>query len=143
MEILKLLTKNRIAGNIGEKAAAKYLRRKGYRIIEKNFVGGGHEIDLIVKNKEFLAFVEVKSRNLTGIGKVESRPAASVTPQKQRKIISAARNYRPSQSLRLKKRFDIVEVYLDCSGRLPKPIEIKHLENTFDLNTAYGNNNQY
>ena len=63
MEILKIKTERRLLGNFGEKAARKLLKKEGYRIVKKNYVALGHEIDLIVKNKEYLVFVEVKTRS--------------------------------------------------------------------------------
>jgi len=49
-------------GQIGEKLAAKYLREKGYQIVDKNFRTRFGEIDLIVKKNNVLVFVEVKAR---------------------------------------------------------------------------------
>ena len=52
-------TEKRKRGDIGEKAAAKHLKKQRYRILERNYVCGHHEIDLIAENREFLVFVEV------------------------------------------------------------------------------------
>ncbi len=49
-------------GNLGEEAAAGYLRKQGFSIIEKNVVRKTGEIDLIAKKKDTLHFVEVKAR---------------------------------------------------------------------------------
>ena len=96
MRILDIFTPQRKIGNIGEREAAKFLRKNGYRILEKNYVALGAEIDIIAKNKEVTAFVEVKTRNVKYLGYKESRPGASVTPEKQRKIIKAASFYSSS-----------------------------------------------
>ena len=95
------------------------------------------EIDIIAKNKDTLAFIEVKTRSLSSIGKKEERPATSVTPEKQRKIIKAASRYVEKKHKNLKKRFDVIEVYVDSSKRRIKVTDIKHLENTFNIDTAY------
>ncbi len=137
MNILKILTKNRATGNLGEKAAAKYLRRHGYRILERNFVAENNEIDIIAKRKDVIAFVEVKARNVKHLGFREARPSSSVTPEKQRKILKAASRYVGYKHSELKKRFDVIEVYLESSDGNTRIKEIRHLENTFDLNTAY------
>ena len=89
MNILKILTEKRLKGNLGERAAAKYLKKKGYKILERNLVANGNEIDIVAfdKKRNTVVFTEVKARSIRGIGSFESRPAASVTPEKQRKII--------------------------------------------------------
>ena len=51
MKILEVLTRSRIIGNVGERAAAVYLKRKGYKIIERNYVAENNEIDIIAKNR--------------------------------------------------------------------------------------------
>ena len=137
MNILKVLTQKRIIGNLGERRAARFLRIHGYRILERNFVADGAEIDIIAKKKNVLAFIEVKTRSISGVGGIESRPAASVTAEKQRKIIKVASRYLGYGHSNLKKRFDIIEVYVDSSTEKTRVKEIKHLENTFDINTAY------
>ena len=138
MNILKVLTPKRVIGNRGERQAARFLRTHGYRILERNYVAEGHEIDIIAKKRDVLSFIEVKTRSLTSIGIKEARPASSVTPEKQRKIIKAASRYIKPKHNGLKKRFDIIEVYVDSSGKKTKVTEIRHLENTFNINTAYG-----
>ena len=87
MNILKILTEARKTGNFGERAAARYLKKNGYRIVRKNYTAADAEIDIIARKGQMLSFVEVKARNINNVGGIESRPAASVTPEKQRKII--------------------------------------------------------
>ena len=137
MEILSILTDKRRLGNLGEDAAARMLRRKGYRILERNYVSEGHEIDIIAESRDTLAFIEVKTRTLGKEDPREPRPASSVTPEKQRAIISAARGYLSLRRVMKKKRFDIIEVYVQEGGQRKTVKEIKHLENSFNLNTAY------
>jgi putative endonuclease len=104
-------------------------------------VADGAEIDLIVKKRNLIAFVEVKTRSISSLGKKEARPASSVNAEKQKKIIKAAGRYVGHRHKGVRKRFDIVEVYVDSSKRKTRVIEIKHLENTFNINTAYSKNN--
>ena len=138
MNILKVLTPKRKIGNLGEREAAKFLTKNGYRILEKNYTANGYEIDLISSRDNVTAFVEVKTRNIKSIGYKEARPASSVTPEKQRKIIKAATHYiahhRPNSRLRL----DVVEVYTEdgTNGR-PRIKEIKHIEGAFNKDTAF------
>ena len=59
MNILKVLTERRIAGNFGEGEAARLLKKKGYKILAKNYVGKDGEIDIIASDAEFIVFTEV------------------------------------------------------------------------------------
>ncbi len=140
MKILDLLTEKRITGNIGEDAVCKLLRKKHYKIIERNYVQSGHEIDIIAENKEFICFVEVKTRSRKAISALEGRPAAAVTPQKQRSIISAASVFAAINGGKKKFRFDVAEVYLDDSKKVD---EIVYLEGAFNCNTAYQTQHKY
>ncbi|MBO5316703.1 MAG: YraN family protein [Clostridia bacterium] len=135
MKILEILTQKRKTGNIGEAAAAKYLKKQGYRILERNFSTDNAEIDIIAKKDNLIAFVEVKTRTLGHESPREPRPASAVTQEKQRKIIRAASYYLSRNRQIARSRFDIIEVFLEENRKNPK--EIKHLLGTFDLNTAY------
>ena len=137
MNILKVLTPKRVTGNFGENAAIKHLKKQKYKILERNFVAESAEIDIIAKKKDLLIFVEVKARSVKNLGLKEARPASSVTQEKQRKIIKAASRYIGYKHIDLRKQFDVIEVYLESSSGKTKVKEIRHLENAFDLNTAY------
>ena len=139
MNILKILTEKRIKGNLGEDASAKFLKKNGYKILERNFVDDGHEIDIVAydKKRSTVVFVEVKTRSVGNIGKMESRPAASVTPEKQRKIISASTRFMSRVGRNKRMRYDVIEVFLENVGGKDKVKEIKHLVSAFDFNTAY------
>lgn len=143
MNILKVITPKRIIGNLGEKEAAKFLRRKGYKILEKNYVAHDNEIDIIAKKDNIIAFVEVKTRNVKNLGKEIARPASAVTPEKQRNIIKAARYYSQRSSEDTRWRFDVVEVYTENIDKTTKIKEIKHLEGAFTLSDAYDSRYQY
>ena len=134
MKILEILTPKRKIGNIGEALAAKHLRKSGYKIIKKNYVALGNEIDIIAENKSTVAFVEVKTRTVGHVGKIELRPASSVTREKQRKIISTAKYFLGSKNNQKRVSLDIIEVYLNEDKSLNK---IMHIENAFNANTAY------
>ena len=137
MNILKIKTPKMELGALGEKMARRYLRRNRYRIREKNFVADGHEIDIIAEDKDALVFVEVKTRTIGHKNPNEPRPASSVDAEKQRGIIKAARLYSAYNPVSKKKRFDIIEVYVSNDNGRYTLTEIKHLKNTFNLNTAY------
>ena len=136
MKILELLTPLRKKGNLGERAAARYLRRQGYKILQRGYVAGGHEIDIIAESRDVVAIVEVKTRTVRDKVGYESRPAASVTPEKQRSIIAAAKYFIATKTEGKPVRLDVVEVYLEEKKRGHRVVDIKHLKAAFDLNTA-------
>jgi len=143
MKILKVLTPKRLIGNLGERAAAKMLRRSGYRIIKKNYSALEGEIDIIARKDNVTAFIEVKTRNVKHLGYREARPASSVNGEKQRKIIRTANYYLSHNPTDTRLRFDIIEVYLEDGEGHGRISEIKHIENAFDLNSAYDKKYHY
>ena len=132
MEILKVKTEKRRVGNLGEKLACRRLKKEGYKILKKNYVAEGNEIDIIARRGEVVAFVEVKTRSYKD-GESLS-PASAVTPEKQRKIIKAAKCYAAFFARENILRLDVIEVILE--GRRAK--EINHIENAFNYNTSRG-----
>lgn len=137
MEILKIDTERRRLGDYGERQAAKLLRKKGYRILERGYVMLEHEIDIIAESKSVIVFVEVKTRKVESADPREPRPASAVTPKKQRGIISAAKGYLATHRPQKHVRFDIIEVYVSGTGFFGRRAELKHIENAFDKNTAF------
>ena len=112
-------------GRLWEIEAANYLRKKKYKLLEANYTTRFGEIDLIVYNKKFICFVEVKQRDIHSI----ATPGEFVDKPKQNKIIMSAKQYLATHSTKLQPRFDVVEVYTDNN----KINSVKHLENAFDL----------
>ena len=133
MEILKIKTRNRQLGDIGEDAAVKLLKKNKFKIIKRNYVAVNHEIDIIAENKEYQIFVEVKCRDIGGL----DRPAAAVTPEKQRAIIRAASFYTGFNPSEKKKRFDVIEVYTKTENGRTSVIKTNHIEGAFTKNDAY------
>ena len=93
-------------GDGGEAYAARLLEKKGYRIVKRNFVVRGGEIDLIAENGEYLVFCEVKLRD----GAALYTPAEAVTREKQRRIIHTAMCYLQKFPSSLQPRFDVVAI---------------------------------
>ena len=79
----------RTVGQQAEDAAAKYLRRKGYRIVARNVRAGRNEIDIIARDGKTLVFVEVRSRTAED----DFAPEDSIGPVKQRHVRRAAEYY--------------------------------------------------
>ncbi len=117
-------------GLYGEKQAAKYLRKKGYRILSRNRHLGRNELDLIVRNKEYLVFVEVKTRSFDSPEDTVDRPSFAVDYAKRRRMVDAAFAYFKEMRTTLAPRFDVIEVYLDRSHRM-KPFKIHHIPDAF------------
>lgn len=133
MKILEILTEKRKVGNVGERAAEKLLKKSGYKILERNYVALGYEIDIIAFDREHTVYCEVKTRTLGKENPREPRPASAVTPEKQRKIISAAKYYNANKNLSRKMRFDIIEVFVDERKKVKNA---NHLIGAFNYDTA-------
>lgn len=123
-----------VRGERGEKLAAAHLRRQGYRILARRYrprVGRG-EIDIVARDHDVLAFVEVKTRASEEFG----RPVEAVDAAKRRHLRRAALDYlRRLGHPGLYFRFDVVEVVLDESGK--KARDIRLVRNVFDLGERY------
>ena len=87
MNILHVLTSRRRLGNFGEEAAARFLKRNRYKILERNYVGKRGEIDIIASKKKAMVFVEVKKR------KSIEDAAYSIKESQQKRIWKAAENF--------------------------------------------------
>ena len=117
-------------GKIGEREAARYLRRQGCRILARNRHQGKNELDLVVKDGNFIAFVEVKTRAYDSPEAVTLRPSQAVDSDKRTRTRDAALAYLRENPTTLCPRLDVVEVYLDRSNRL-KPFKINHIPGAF------------
>ncbi len=137
MNILKVLTEKRNTGNIGEDAAAELLISAGYKIRKRNYTCPAGEIDIIAENETTVAFVEVKTRTVGRESGMESRPAAAVTPEKQRKIIACAKYYIGGRPQSKHISLDIIEVYLSHDELGALSSRAVHIRNAFNINTAH------
>ncbi len=112
-------------GDRGESVAARYLKRRGYRILMRNYVAAGGEIDLVALQGEQLVFVEVKTRRSNEI----NEPYRQVNRHKQHNLTKAAKAYlghyrgRPPRA-----RFDVLSIVWPEQG---EP-QITHLINAFE-----------
>lgn len=114
---------NKLLGKKGEQKAIEFLKEKGYRIIEQNFLKRMGEIDIIAfdpGHKEYV-FIEVKTRSNLNFG----HPEESVTQQKIDKIVRTAEIWLNNKNLDDSEwRIDIISVYWGEKGP-----EIEHIEN--------------
>jgi len=115
--------KRKELGDIGEKLAKKFLKKKGYRIRETNSRCREGEIDIIAERKGYLVFVEVRTKTGASFGS----PEESVTFAKKEKLIATALSYLNShQNLPDNWRIDFVAVELDQND---KATRIELIEN--------------
>jgi len=111
-------------GKWGEELALEYLKRKRYAIVARGFRSRFGEIDIIVKDPEYIVFVEVKLRK-------DARFAYAreyVGKGKQNKIKSTAKLWLSMHETALQPRFDVIEIYARDELGTPR---ITHLENAF------------
>ncbi len=112
-------------GKKGEEIALRFLKKKGYRIIEGNYVCKMGEMDIIAKEKDTLVFIEVKTRTSTKFGP----PQLAVHSSKQRQLSKVALNYLNEKRLKdVKARFDVVAILLEQQGE-----KIELIKDAFDL----------
>lgn len=109
-------------GKRGEGLAANYLIENGYQVVERNWIGERHEIDIVAINSEFVIFVEVKTRGSDYWG----RPEEAVSKAKMKRMVDAASYYLETSDLDLPVRFDIIAITKN-GGK----IKINHIEDAF------------
>ncbi len=117
---------NNLAGAWGEVLAASYLKRKKYKLIAAGFRCRYGEIDLIVSNKKYLVFVEVKMRKSNKFAQAQE----FVDIFKQKRLRTTAEYYLSINPTELQPRFDVIEIYAPDGTATVKPT-IYHLEDAF------------
>ncbi len=117
-------------GELGERAAKKFLQRAGLKFLTANYRSDHGEIDLIFRDGDCLCFIEVKTRS----SEEWTRPADAVDARKKKLLSQTALDYlRLLKNPEVKFRFDIVEVLL----RDGEVREVRHLPNSFSLSKPY------
>lgn len=116
-----------LLGPWGEKKAAEFLRRKGYALVTSNYRCKFGEIDLIVKNRRYLVFVEVKLRKNAAFAQARE----FVDYRKQQRLRTTASMYLSRYPTSLQPRFDVIEIYAP-QGTETKKLIINHLEDAFE-----------
>ena len=116
-------------GDIGEKLAAKFLKKQGYKIKERNIHLSHNEIDIIAEDRDYIVFVEVKTRT----SRIDDDfrfgvPSSAVDHKKRAHLLEAARSYLKIAPSQKQPRMDVIEVRLDNSQKL---IDINHIRNAY------------
>ncbi|MGV8980282.1 YraN family protein [Clostridium sp.] len=118
---------NKDIGALGEQISENYLKNLGYKILEMNFKCKCGEIDIIALNKDYICFIEVKTRYGTKYG----IPAESVFFSKQKKIYKTAEVYILYKNIiNFNFRFDVMEVTLNSENN---DFLINHIQDAFQL----------
>ena len=120
------MAQSKLVGRWGEALAAEYLKKKKYSLVATNYTTRYGEIDLIVQNKRYLVFVEVKLRKSDAF----ARAAEFVDLRKQEKLRKTALLWLSTHETELQPRFDVVEIYAPQGEQTPRPV-INHLEDAF------------
>ena len=118
---------NRVVGKQGENITARFLSRKGYRIIGRNIKTYIGEIDIVARKKSSIVFCEVKTRK----GKVFCPPYFSVTKKKRRKLVQCALCYLKMKNMPdINWQIDVVSIEIDDFTGYVKKIE--HFEDAVE-----------
>lgn len=112
-------------GDFGEDLACKYLKKKKYKILDRNFQTRYGEIDIIALKNDVISFVEVKTRKNDNFQKAYE----SVNYKKRERIKTTAFQYLQKNNLDKQISFDIIEIYTNKNSS--NKIEINHYENAF------------
>lgn len=118
-------------GKMGELAALEYLLKKGYELVAQNYRSRYGEIDIIVKDSEYIVFVEVKTRN----DRSEILPCEAVDKRKQKRIIMTTEMYLAYNQTDLQPRFDVIEVWYN--RRSQSVTKMNHIESAFIQEEEY------
>jgi putative endonuclease len=115
-------------GELGERIAERWLRRQGWRVVNRRFRNGHRDIDLVVERDRTIAFVEVKARKGADFG----GPVEAVNWRKQKELTKSAyvwieRHGQPLEQY----RFDVVGVLVDG-----KAVRIRHVPDAFMISTS-------
>jgi putative endonuclease len=120
-----MLNRHQLFGKQSESAAVRHLKKKGYKILEKNYRTPLGEIDIVARDNDTIVFVEVKARSSARFG----NPKTAVTPRKQRRISMVALHYlKEKRQHRAKARFDVIAITSDSSAP-----QIELVKNAFEL----------
>ncbi|MFC1958813.1 YraN family protein [Chloroflexota bacterium] len=109
--------KRRNTGILGEKLARDFLKKRSYRILETNYRCPQGEIDIVARHKDFLVFIEVRTKTSLEFGS----PEESITSTKKERMRAAAAHYQQTHSnLPQLWRLDVVAVELNQKGELSR-----------------------
>ncbi|MFP5528306.1 YraN family protein [Peptococcus simiae] len=110
-------------GQAAEEAAVRLLKKKGHKIIRRNYAIRDGELDIISRRQDTLVFTEVRARKYGAM----VRPEETVDRRKQAKIRHTAQAWLLAHPCDDACRFDVIACYEEADGRL----RLEHYENAF------------
>jgi putative endonuclease len=117
---------HKLLGDRGERAAKRYLKQQGFRIVDRQYRNQYGEIDIIALDGSQIVFVEVKTRRSTETG----QPFEAVDRRKQQKLTKLALIWlKKARRMDQSARFDIVSVIWPADKTDPS---IQHIRNAFE-----------
>ena len=125
------LFSTKVIGDKGEEYAVKYLRKQGYKIVVRNYRKRYGEIDIIAENKEYIVFVEVKTRHENSM----TQPVDAVDKRKRLRLIKTASAFLSENETEKFCRFDVCEVFVKSESL--EFIKINYIENAFEQESGY------
>ena len=115
-------------GELGERIAERWLRERGWRVMQRRFRSGHRDIDLVVERSGVVAFVEVKARRGDQFGD----PVEAVNWRKKKELGRSARVWIARHGRRDEAyRFDVIGVLVDGSN-----VRVRHVEGAFMLSSS-------
>ena len=121
-------------GKIGEDMVADFLKSKGYIIVAKNYHSRFGEIDIIAENREYILFVEVKTRKKGSM----VTPADAVNKQKQKKIILTSYDFLSKLRIKINYRYDVAEVHYEINKDGELKADLNYIKNAFSSEVLEG-----
>lgn len=116
------MAESHLLGQKGEDHAVDHLRKKGYKILHRNWKSGKRELDVVAENNDFIVFAEVKTRSKD----YYVHPRDTVNREKRKSMEYAAESYIKIYNIDKESRFDIITVISDG-----KSVEVEHIEDAF------------
>ena len=115
--------KRKETGALGERLAQDFLKKQGYHIIETNYRCREGEIDIIARDKDYLTFIEVRTKKSLQFGS----PEESITPAKKERLRTVAAHYQQTHdSLPSLWRIDVVAIELNRKDTISRIELIKN-----------------
>ena len=120
-------------GDIGERAAARFLKKNKYKIKGRNLHFSHNEIDIVAEDKSYIVFVEVKTRSVDtdSIVYIPEPPSKAVTKSKQSHLLRAARVYLKEKPSKKQPRMDVIEILIDKETH--KVLNLNHIRNAYGV----------
>lgn len=111
-------------GQLAEEACCKYLQTQGLKLLDRNYRGRSGEIDIIMQDTDGLVFIEVRFRKNNHYGGA----LASITPQKQKRILATAEQYLQRETKIKNGRIDVVAM-----SKKPQTTASTHPDKDYDF----------